>query len=351
MSRRACIPWVIVAALCAPVARAGSLAYIANGGANTVSVLDDDGEVIHTITVGSGPAAVAVNPAGTRAYVSLSSEVVVIDIRTQTILTTIPGIGPAATGLVVSPDGTRVYVGSCLSPFVSTVTVIDAVNNVFLQGVSAEAAQSCLLHLAVNPAGTRVYATDTNNGAVLVLDTSDPDAAFLVNTIAGVPSATGIAVEPGGARIFATSFTGPNGSVSIIDASSDTIVDTVTLGGGAVGVAFSPDGSRAYVAEAGANAVSVLDVEADPVAVVGTVPFAGGPNGVGVSVDGAHVYVASFEFDMVGLIDTATSTVVHTEPVGHVPYAFDCFVAVRNWFLDDGFESGGFTAWDGFDPP
>ena len=50
---------------------AAPFAYITNGGGNTVSVIDTaTNTVVSTIPVGTCPQGVAVNPAGTRVYVT-----------------------------------------------------------------------------------------------------------------------------------------------------------------------------------------------------------------------------------------------------------------------------------------
>ena len=70
----------------------GSRLYVANGGANTVSVINTStNAVIKTITVGSNPKSVAVTPDGARVYVTNqgSNTVSVIDTATNAVVATI----------------------------------------------------------------------------------------------------------------------------------------------------------------------------------------------------------------------------------------------------------------------
>ena len=62
------------------------------------------------IKVGSSPSAIAINPAGTRLYVSNggSSTVSVINTATNIEITRVT-VGWQPSGLAVSPDGTRLY--------------------------------------------------------------------------------------------------------------------------------------------------------------------------------------------------------------------------------------------------
>jgi YVTN family beta-propeller protein len=91
-------------------------AYISNAGDihGDVSVIDTSSNaVVATVPVGSAPYGVAVNPAGTRVYVTneFSETVSVIDTSTNTVVA-IAVVGQYPEGVAVTPDGTRVYVAN-----------------------------------------------------------------------------------------------------------------------------------------------------------------------------------------------------------------------------------------------
>ncbi len=89
-----------------------------------VSVINTEtNAVVATIPVGSYPEGVAVNPAGTRVYVTNveSGTVSVIDAATNMVVATVP-VGMKPFGVATNPAGTRVYVGNFKS---DTVSVID----------------------------------------------------------------------------------------------------------------------------------------------------------------------------------------------------------------------------------
>ncbi len=67
--------------------------------------------VTATVTVGNQPVGVAVNPAGTFAYVANNSDstVSVINLATNTVTATIP-VGSSPFGVAVNSDGTFAYV-------------------------------------------------------------------------------------------------------------------------------------------------------------------------------------------------------------------------------------------------
>jgi YVTN family beta-propeller protein len=107
---------------------AGTMAYVPGEGSNTVSVIDTaTATVTATIPVGNGPRAVAFTPDGTAAYVVdiSGNDVSVISTATGTVTATI-SVGRFPTGVAIAPDGTAAYVtdSSFVSANNSTVSVI-----------------------------------------------------------------------------------------------------------------------------------------------------------------------------------------------------------------------------------
>jgi YVTN family beta-propeller protein len=90
------------------------LAYVANPGNDTVSIIDTETNImIYNILVRGIPYRLAITPDGMRVYVTNYGDLTisVIDTMTNTVTATIfTGDDPA--GLAITPDGTRVYVGN-----------------------------------------------------------------------------------------------------------------------------------------------------------------------------------------------------------------------------------------------
>ncbi|WP_054864920.1 PKD domain-containing protein [Methanosarcina barkeri] len=85
--------------------------YVASGGNCTV-IDTATNTVTATVPVGSNPSyGVAVNPAGTKVYVTnvFDDDVSVIDTDTKTVIATVP-VGWSPHGVAVTADGTKVYV-------------------------------------------------------------------------------------------------------------------------------------------------------------------------------------------------------------------------------------------------
>src|SRR5262245_34649786 len=103
----------------------------------------------------------------------------------------------------------------------------------------------------------------------------------------------GVAVAPDGRHVYVANF-GSN-FVSVIDTSTNAVVNTIPVAGHASGVAVAPDGSRIYVAvgspvvDVAHHALAVIDAATN--AVVTTIPIGGSPTNVAIAPDGRYVYV------------------------------------------------------------
>ena len=110
-----------------------------------------------------------------------------------------------------------------------------------------------------------------------------------------------------------------DGSLSVIDASTDTVVATIAVGDKPWAVAVSTDGSTAYVSNSQSNDVSVVDLRTRKVRA--TVLVGVRPCDLLLSPDGRFLYVDVYADNVVAVIDTSTDTVVTKISVGGVnPY-------------------------------
>src|SRR5438034_896025 len=100
--------------------------YVVNQGGGNVTVVDGASNSTSTVTVGAGPDAVAVNPVTNKVYVAnhFSNNVTVIDGATSSTTTVTVGTDPAA--VAVNPVTNKVYVTNSIG---GTVTVIDGTTN------------------------------------------------------------------------------------------------------------------------------------------------------------------------------------------------------------------------------
>ncbi len=230
----------------------GNHAYVANGGSNTVSVIDtatnmEVGLPI-PIPVGTQPANVAVTPDGKRAYVTnrgafpnVQGTVSVIDTASNAVVATVMNLAtPAgvASGVAITPDGKDAYV--TVDQFVAdsqgAVLVIDTASNTVVASVSpAFPLWIDPEGVAITPDGKHAYVFE--RGAVFVIDTASNTRVAAVPV--GSSSGQGmIAITPDGKHVYVTN--SASSTVSVIGTATNTVIATVGVGSGPAGVGIVP---------------------------------------------------------------------------------------------------------------
>lgn len=199
---------------------AGTRLYVPNAGGSTLSVISTDpsdpqtyNTVIASPIVGVGPNAVAVNPVlinGVRyAYVANTGDSTVSVLDTGTLAQTVITVG-GGTGwpsvLAVNPAGTRLYVtnGDFTNPTADTVWVIslDPNNqqtyNTVIQTITVG---NNPRGIAINASGTRVYVANSTGTTISVIDTTTNPNTVIATLTAG-QDPRGLAIDPAGAVLY-----------------------------------------------------------------------------------------------------------------------------------------------------
>ena len=299
-------------------AAAAQLAYVANMGGNTITVLDTSTNLaVATIPGFSQPHAVAINSAGTRVYVANTNAatVSVVDTATNQIVQIIP-VASGGRGIAVNAAGTRVFAAGSTG----VLSVIDtATNSVVGTGSIPINPHS----VAVTPDGSRVYVVNNfNDGTtVSVLNTSTYQNVATV-TVGFRP--TDIAITPDGTKAYVAN--NGDSSVSVIATSTNTRIATIGVGVNPGGIAVNPAGTWVYVANATSGTISVINTSTDTVIQTITTSATYGHNGICVTPDGSRVYVASGSINAVTVINAVTNTVVGNVTVGVSPYSYGKFI-------------------------
>ena len=336
---------LVLALVTASGASAAPFAYISNAESNSVTVID--GTTVLTsptppsgIPVGAQPFGVAVNRAGTRAYVANSNmfetgvpSVSVIDTASLSVMATITtGISGNPTGVAVNDDGSLVYVANTNG----TVAVIDAATNTVVNTLRPPPGQPRNLASVVVVADGSVWATDVFTGEVLnVTDNTVPGLFVSFGMM-------GIAADPSGARLYVSYGESADGNlkIAIIDIPSSFTMQTFTKvqisttgmdsGANPGGIAVSPSGAFVYAAVLSENKLAVMDTSVTYTSTnrVPLIPVGPAPFGVAVDRMGTRVYVGISGTGTVTVLDAATNTVLQTGvPVGVNPMVFGSFVA------------------------
>jgi YVTN family beta-propeller protein len=301
-------------------------------------------EVIATVGTGSSTKSVAVTPDGALAYsVSPEGDVVVpIDVEGQTSYSSI-SVGDNPVAIAIDPAGTYAYVCNFGSGTVSVI-VVDPDSATFNTVVQTIAVGTNPIDVDVNPDGSRIYVANAGSSDVSVIDGDDASATWhqVVATVETGSSAKSVAVTPDGARIYV----GTDEGYVVIDAQSNAAVATVETGSSTKSVAITPDGALLVVLTT-SGTIYIYDVQpgsASENEVVATVETGTTVKSVVVTPDGAMLYIIFEDSDeavayaltvtgSVGVIEPGTYipppvvelTPVHTVPTGKDPacIAFD----------------------------
>jgi YVTN family beta-propeller protein len=241
------------------ISRDGARVYVTSMEDGTVSVIDTGTDaVVSTFAVGvrnDDVRAIAVGADGKYVYVGKygSNDVAVVDTTTEKVVDTITLDSPMPDSLIVSPDGTKLYVSSGI--WSRTLTVVDTDTN---EAITAVPLPSSVM--AVSPDGKRLYVVADQS--VAVIDTSDYSTVATIPTV-DASSIGPIAVSPDGARVYVAmryDFNQKN-QVLVIDTATDALVDTIQVALSLdTFLVVSPDSSRLFLTVAG-NGTSRSDAQ------------------------------------------------------------------------------------------
>lgn len=256
----------------------GARVYVTNNFQDTVTVIDTlTNTVIDTITVGQSPWGIAITPDGTRAYVANSSSntISVIDTSTNTVIATIADTA-RPLGVAIMPDGSRAYVSNANG----SVSVVDVSTNTIIINIPVfdfplGFPAFDLFGIVITPDGTRVYVVSRSTGKTYVISTMFNSVLVAIPTD---PGSLSIAISPNGTRVYtATNFFLIE--IFVIDTASNTIIAKIPAGGAPPFVAVTPDGTRLYIiGNTGELAVKVVDTSTN--SLVTKIPTGDGMFGV-----------------------------------------------------------------------
>jgi YVTN family beta-propeller protein len=218
-------------------------------------------------------------------------------------------VGLFPQDLAVTPNGAQVwvaYTGPQTGPkSPSGVSVIDAGRDAVVATVKLGGGGP--RQIAFSPDGKTAYITTSQDLWVL-----DVAKRSIVAEISGLQQPEGVAVSPDGDVVYVTD--AGDGTVSVIDATTNRVTGTIAVGDLPWQVAFSPSGRFAYVADADSNAVSVINVAAGKVR--DTISVAGDPDTLALTTNGRQLWVGENAGGALTVIRTATNNPVATIQLG-----------------------------------
>jgi uncharacterized protein (TIGR03437 family) len=211
------------------VARDGSRAYVVNSSSNSVTVIDTAaGTVLAAIPVGSDPRDIALHPNGRTAYVANvgAGTISVIDLPTNSVTASLPVPMFGGVSLVLSPDGTRLYVATVATLNSSAITVISTSTNGVVGAIRGNFSAASVPSLVFSSDGTRAYATESDG--LLVIDVAANSAIGRVR----IDGPRRIALSPDARRAYVTHSSG----IAVVDTTALTVLTTIPVGAEPVGI-------------------------------------------------------------------------------------------------------------------
>ncbi len=302
-------------------------AYVSNGAANTVSVLD----LVYlrqdrTLQVGQNPTGLAVNPKRNEVYAvnTKSGSVSVINAETNTVAATI-GVGRRPYFISVQDDGKRAYVANSDSHTVS-VLELDQRRELTTMYAGDEPGMA-----RVAPDARSLVVTDRGSGSVFVFAVSSASETPPIRQRArftGCAGATDVAILPdsskafiacsGGHQVMAISLAvAPNSWAAKHNPSllSDHLLTLLDVGKTPVHLTIKPDGGEVFVSNFDSNTISVISTWTNEVE--NTYPIGNRPVSSVVSADNGSLWVSNFSAESVSLYsidDGKMATSIHTGP-------------------------------------
>ena len=221
---------------------AGTFAYVTNEGSGTVSVIDTSTNLVtSTIGVGSEPSGVAVNPAGTLAYVTNFGSGTVSVISTAATAPGSPTIGAATGGnasatvtwRAPSSDGGSAITGYVVTPYIGSTaqasqTFTSTALSEVVTGLTNGTAYTFTV-AAINSVGTGSASAASNQV------TPEPPAPPMVALTQGAPTSATVADEAGFSGQLTV--TNASGVVGFTETSSADFTDVVVNSSGAISAA------------------------------------------------------------------------------------------------------------------
>jgi YVTN family beta-propeller protein len=161
------------------------------------------------------------------------------------------------------------------------------------------------------------YAANSS-GTITVIDVS---TNTIIDTISVGAPITGVSASSDGTKVYVTNFYSHR--LKVINTATNTVSATILVGAQPWGITVSQDGSKVYVSNDSSSIVSVIDAATN--IVTATIHVGALPHGIAVSPDGSRVYTANHLYGSITVINTATNMVSAT--ISNIYNAFDAVIS------------------------
>ncbi len=313
---------------------------VANMSDNTATVIDlDAGVALATLPTGSAPHEIAVTADGRRAVITNygdrngpGNSLTIIDLEAVTVINTIDlGVYQRPHGVAVLPDRDVAIVTSEVA---QQVVLVDLDSGEILSTIPTEGRASHML--AMTGDGSRVYTTNIVDGTITEIDLVQQAP---LRKIPIADYVEGIAVNPDGSLVWVGS--NRDKTVSVFDPSTGTIVATLVGFGFPYRMAVTPDGRTVVLSDPAAGEVRIVDaatreerhriaVPREGVLPTAEIPDSPAPEGIALSADNRTAYVSLQGRNQAAAIDLDSGTITAIYDTGGWPDGIGWSPLTRN---------------------
>lgn len=314
-------------------------AYVSNGAANTVSVLD----LVYlrpdrTLQVGLNPTGLAINPVRNEVYVvntgsaTVSGSITVIDSAANQVVATIP-VHKLPYFIAVEPSGHRAFVANSGSNTVSVldldrrreIAVVGTGEQPGLARISPDSRTLVVTNRASNSASiysVAPYAPGASGLGILQLRTAYPGCPGPTDAIILPDSSKAFVACSAGHQVMAIALAAEPGSWPARQdpaALADHLLTLLDVGTNPVHLAIKPDGGELLVSNFGSNTISELSTWTNEVS--NTFPIGDRPVHGIVGQDNSTLWVSNFGADSISVYSIDDGRLAASVRTGSAPDA------------------------------
>lgn len=289
----------------------GLKAYVTDEAGNNVLIFDRlTGSSLEVVPVGASPRGIVISPDGTKVYIanSGSDSISVLDTMTKEVTNTIfLGLGVGPEGLAITPDGRFLISANRVS---NNISLIDPDTYRIIKHIPVGMSP---LRVSVSPWGDWAFVTNSRSDDLMIVSLI---AKQVVSSISMRPRPIGVKSSPSGDEIFISCH--DSDVIQVVDSNLKKVVGSLPTNRGPIDMVLDRRRGRIYVANAKSNDVSVL-VESMNMKEA-TIPVGESPNALALDDTRRILYVVNQGDGTVSIIDLGKERVVDTIKAGIKPW-------------------------------
>ena len=289
----------------------GLKAYVTDEQGNSVIIFDRfTGAALGVVAVGERPRGIVISPDGRRVYIanSGSDSISVLDTLTREIRDTIfLGLGVEPEGMAITSDGRLLVTANKGS---NNISLIDLDSQRIIEHIPVGRSP---LRVALSPWGDWAYVTNNRSNELMIVGLNERQVVSTINTR---PGPVGVASSPGGDAVFVSCR--ESNVIQEVDTDLKKVINVLPTNIGPMDVIFDGKRGRLYVANSMSNDVCVL-IESMNMKET-TIPVGDSPNSLALDDSRRLLYVVNQGEGTVSVIDLGKQMVADTIKVGNRPW-------------------------------